>query len=115
MDERKFFFTDYHTVGRSYGISVVYTVHINISGRVWEDRNILVPVKQWKDGVREFGFVSAFGVTYPQYKVTRKVEKALDALVPICEEWGRRTAHIEELKRMIATEEAALDALYSRL
>lgn len=68
----------------NYGPCVIYPVSIHVSGRQWEEKEILVPLRAWREGVRKFGFVDGFGVTQPEYAVTPKVEKSLTNAILAC-------------------------------
>lgn len=75
---RKPSFTWWDGLGRC----VIYPVSVHVSGRQWDEKNILVPLQE---GVRKFGFVDSYGVTLPEYTITPKVEKGLSDAVAACE------------------------------
>lgn len=104
------------------GLSVIYPVSVHISGRQWEDKNILVTLKAWDEGVRKFGFVDSFGVTQPEYVPSPKVEKGLQKAVDDCRIWDERmtrfcmlNAQVREMKALLGDMLNEYDFSISRL
>ena len=93
MNQRKPSFTQWDNLGPC----VIYPVSVHVNGRQWEDKNILVPLQAWREGIRKFGFVNSFGVTPPEYTVTPKVEKSLINVILACHSFYKK---LEEMRRL---------------
>lgn len=87
------------TLWDGFGPCVIYPVSCHVSGRNWEDKEILVPLKSWDKGTRCFGFVGNGGVTWPEYIPSPKVEKSLQKAVEDCRIWDKRMNRLYELRQ----------------
>lgn len=55
------------------GPSIIYPVTVNVGGRQWEDREIVVPLKEWRAGERTFYYRVSEGGFATRYTCTPKV------------------------------------------
>ena len=84
--------------GSRTGWCVLYPVDIHIAGRQWEEKLIVVPLKEWDIGMRKFGFLVHCGVTTPSYVPSPKVERSISKAVADMKEYLKKLVKLRQLQ-----------------
>ena len=87
------------TLWGDLGPCVIYPVSVHVSGRQWEDKNILVPLCEWDKGIRVFGFLEHGGRTWPEYEPSAKVEQNIQKAVNDCRIWDKKMEQRYQLRQ----------------
>lgn len=87
----------------SCGPSLIYRVSVNIGGRNWEERDVLVPVVGFMQGQRTFGYLNGYGAGLPEHKVTQKMAARIEQDIAKIHEWQSLKREYDELMKRVVT------------
>lgn len=81
------------------GRCVLYPVEIHIAGRQWKENLVVVPLKEWDNGVRMFSFVEGNAViTCREYVPSAKMERNIAKAVADAKEYFAKRDKLKQLR-----------------